>query len=134
VYPFKSSDSRFTVDRSGYYCSADIYSLKLKNEYEDRFTLEYISAILNSRLYEFYFKCYAKKISKNLFDYYPNTVLRMKILIPEAVSPIYVLTDELRKCKNEECKKVIANEIDREIYKLYDLNKKQIAIVENDSQ
>jgi hypothetical protein len=131
VYPFKSSDSRFAVDESGYYCSADIYSLKLKKKYEDSITLEYISAILNSKLYEFYFKCYAKKISKNLFDYYPNTVLRMKILIPQIESPILVLTDALKKCKNEECKKVIADEIDREVYKLYDLNKKQIEIIED---
>lgn len=130
VYPFKSSNSRFAVDESGYYCSADIYSLKLKKKYEDSITLEYISAILNSKLYEFYFKCYAKKISNNLFDYYPNTVLRMKILIPQIESPILVLTDVLKKCKNEECKKVIADEIDREVYKLYDLNKKQIEIIE----
>jgi hypothetical protein len=55
----------------------------------------------------------------------------MKILIPQIESPILVLTDALKKCKNEECKKVIADEIDREVYKLYDLNKKQIAIVED---
>lgn len=130
VYPFKSDQSRFAVDESGYYCSADIYSLKLKKEFAGSITLEYISAILNSRLFEFYFKCYAKKISENLYDYYPNTVLRMKILMPEADSPIEGLAYKLKNCKNENCKKAVVYEIDREVYKLYGLNENQINIVE----
>lgn len=131
VYPFKSDQSRFAVDESGYYCSADIYSLKLKKEFAGSITLEYISAILNSRLFEFYFKCYAKKISENLYDYYPNTVLRMKISMPEADSPIEGLAYKLKNCKNENCKKAVVYEIDREVYKLYGLNENQINIVEN---
>lgn len=131
VYPFKSSSSRFAVDESGNYCSADIYSLKLKKEYEGKLTLEYIAAMLNSKLMEFYFKCYAKKISKDLYDYYPNTVLRMKIPFPEAANLIGEMASELKNCKNEDARKTIASEIDREVYKLYGLNKKQIEIVES---
>lgn len=131
VYPFKSSSSRFAVDEASNYCSADIYSLKLKKEYEGRITLEYIAAILNSRLFEFYFKCYAKKISENLYDYYPNTVLRMKISLPDAGNPIQEMAREFKNCKNEDYKKTITYEIDREVYKLYGLNEKQIDIVEN---
>ena len=132
VYPYKSADSRFAVDEAGYYHSADIYSLKLKKEYEEGFSLDYIAAILNSRLFEFYFKCYAKKISENLYDYYPNTVLRIKIPIPDAGNPIHRIASEIKKCKNEDFKKTATYEIDRELYKLYGLNKKQIEIVEND--
>ncbi|MDD4503831.1 MAG: N-6 DNA methylase [Clostridiaceae bacterium] len=131
VYPFKSDHSRFAVDESGYYCSADIYSLKLKKQYAGSITLECIAAILDSKLFEFYFKCYAKKISETLYDYYPNTVLRMKISMPEAGSPIYGLAYELKNCKNEDCKKAVTYEIDREVYKLYGLNENQINIVEN---
>lgn len=131
VYPFKSDQSRFAVDESGYYCSADIYSLKLKKEFAGSITLEYISAILNSRLFEFYFKGYAKKISENLYDYYPNTVLRMKISMPEADSPIEGLAYKLKSCKNEDCKRTVTYQIDREVYKLYGLNENQINIVEN---
>jgi len=131
VYPYKSGVSRFAVDETGFYHSADIYNLKLKKAYEECISLDYIAAILNSRLFEFYFKCYAKKISEDIYDYYPNTVLRMKISIPEAGSTIQQMACELKNCKNEECKKTIIYEIDREIYKLYGLNKKQIEIVEN---
>ncbi len=132
VYPFKSGSSRFAVDEAGNYCSADIYSLKLKKEYQGKITLEYIAAILNSRLFEFYFKCYAKKISEDLYDYYPNTVLRMKIPVPEAGSPIQRMVDELKNCKNEDCENTVTYEIDREVYKLYGLSEKHIKIVEND--
>jgi adenine-specific DNA-methyltransferase len=131
VYPYKSRDSRFTVDRAGSYCSADVYMLKLKKEYESSVTLDYVAAILSSKLFEFYFKCYAKRISVNLYDYYPNTVLRMKIPRPTAEYPIQEMVCALAACKNEECKRTATYEIDREVYKLYGLNKKQIEIVEN---
>lgn len=130
VYPYKSPDSRFAVDREGYYCSADVYSLKLKKEYEGSMTLNYIAAILNSSLFEFYFKCYAKKISENQYDYYPNTVLKMRIPIPENNSPILEMAYEIVNCKNEDHKKTITYKIDREVYMLYGLNEKQIRIVE----
>lgn len=131
VYPFKSSDSRFAVDDTGYYCSADVYSLKLKKEFEGILSLDYIAVILNSRLFEFYFKCYAKKISENLYDYYPNTVLRIKIPMPEAGNRINELAYKMKNCKDGDSKKAVAYEIDRELYKLYALNEKQIRIVEN---
>jgi adenine-specific DNA-methyltransferase len=129
VYPFKSSNSRFAVDEAGNYCSADIYSLKLKKEYEGSITLSYIAAILNSQLFEYYFKCYAKKISQNLYDYYPNTVLRMRIPMPGTGSLIQEMACQLKNCKNEEDKRAVTYEIDRELYKLYGLNEKQIQIV-----
>lgn len=130
VYPYKSSNSRFAVDEAGNYCSADVYSLKLKKEYQGIITLDYIAAILNSQLFEYYFKCYAKKISENLYDYYPNTVLRMRIPMPGAGNRIQEKACRLKNCKNEECKNTVTYEIDREVYKMYGLNEKQIEIVE----
>lgn len=132
VYPFKSPDSRFAVDKAGYYCSADVYSLKLKKDYKDSLSLEYICAILNSRIFEFYFKCYAKKISEELYDYYPNTVLRMRLPMPEEGDRIRKMARVLGDCKNEDNKKTVIYEIDRELYKLYGLNGKQIEIMEKE--
>ncbi len=131
VYPYKSHESRFAVDREGYYCSADVYSLKLKGKYEGAMSLEYIAAVLNSRLFEFYFKCYAKKISGNLYDYYPNTVLKMKIPLPGPDSAIPAMANAIAQCKSEKEKKHLADKIDREIYMLYGLNEKQIRLVED---
>lgn len=78
VFPFKSSSNRFAID-SGSYFSADIYSLILKDEV--CFTYEYLLYILNSKVYEFYFKTFAKKLGNDLYEYYPNTV--MKLCIPD---------------------------------------------------
>ncbi|MDD3706290.1 MAG: hypothetical protein PHC45_09560 [Clostridiaceae bacterium] len=55
----------------------------------------------------------------------------MKIPFPEAANPIGEMASELKNCKNEDARKTIASEIDREIYKQYGLNKKQIEIVES---
>lgn len=78
VFPFKSSSNRFALD-SGSYFSADIYSLILKDGVS--FTYEYLLYILNSKVYEFYFKTFAKKLGNDLYEYYPNTV--MKLCIPD---------------------------------------------------
>jgi len=76
VFPFKSSSNRFALD-SGSYFSADIYSLILKAGVS--FTYEYLLYILNSKVYEFYFKTFAKKLGNDLYEYYPNTLMKLRI-------------------------------------------------------
>jgi adenine-specific DNA-methyltransferase len=36
--------------------------------------------VLNSDIYEFYFKTFGKKLGENLYEYYPNNL--MKLCIP----------------------------------------------------
>jgi len=43
------------------------------------------------------------------------------------------MANELAYCKNEDNKKTIIYEIDREVYKLYGLNERQIEIIGNGS-
>jgi hypothetical protein len=56
----------------------------------------------------------------------------MKIPVPASVSPIEEIAAELKNCKNEDIRKTVTCEIDREVYKLYGLSSKQIEIVEGD--
>ncbi|MPN64195.1 hypothetical protein SDC9_211966 [bioreactor metagenome] len=35
--------------------------------------------ILNSNLYEFYFKTFAKKLGEDLYEYYPNNLMKLRI-------------------------------------------------------
>lgn len=81
VFPYKASENKFTYDKGSYF-SADIYCLVLKN---NMFSLNYnykmILDILNSKLYEFYFQSYGKKLGRNMYEYYPNTVCKLKIPI-----------------------------------------------------
>lgn len=131
VYPYKAASNRFAVDRNGLYCSADVYSLVLKEKFKSIYTLDYIAALLNSKLTEFYFKCIAKKISPTLFDYYPNKVLKIKLNLKEYNKVIEELVKNLYKTQNAAERKCILQAIDREIYKMYNLNESQIMIIEN---
>ncbi|MDF2505496.1 N-6 DNA methylase [Clostridium sp.] len=77
VFPYKSENNRFALDRGSFF-SADVYALKLKENVP--FTYDYILFVLNSRIYEFYFKTFGKKLGENIYEYYPNNL--MKLCIP----------------------------------------------------
>lgn len=74
VFPYKSADSRFTVDRDRYCFSADVYGMIPKEEYRGILDLDCLARLLNSGIYTAYFRSYAKKLGGALYEYYPNTV------------------------------------------------------------
>jgi hypothetical protein len=131
VYPYKAGANRFAVDRQGLYCSADVYSLQLKEIYCGCFSLEYIAALLNSKTMEFYFKCIAKKISPKFYDYYPNKVLKIRLKLDKVNKNLEELVSLLYKTQISAERTCILQSIDREIYKMYDFNENQIKIIEN---
>ncbi|WP_138206616.1 Eco57I restriction-modification methylase domain-containing protein [Haloimpatiens lingqiaonensis] len=77
VFPYKSNKNRFSLDIGSFF-SADIYCLTLKENVP--FTYEYLLFLLNSKVYEFYFKTFAKKLGEDIYEYYPNNL--MKLCIP----------------------------------------------------
>jgi len=84
VFPYKSDTNRFAMDKGNYF-SADVYSLVLKEECN--YSYDFLLFLLNSRLYEFYFKTFAKKLGENLFEYYPNNL--MKLFLPDKFTQNY---------------------------------------------
>ena len=78
VYPFKASSNRFALDEGSYF-SADVYGIRIKDMFQGMISYEYLLGILNSRIYEFYIKSMAKKLGDNLYEYYPNKVMKLKI-------------------------------------------------------
>jgi adenine-specific DNA-methyltransferase len=88
VFPYKSSDNRFALDKGAYF-SADVYALVLKENVP--FTYEYLIELLNSKVYEFYFQSFAKKLGDNLYEYYPNNL--MKLCLP-TMGTISKVSDE----------------------------------------
>ncbi|URZ07192.1 Eco57I restriction-modification methylase domain-containing protein [Clostridium felsineum] len=107
IFPYKASQNRFAIDKKSYF-SADVYCLVLKDNI--KFTYEYLINILNSKTYEFYFKTFAKKLGENIYEYYPNTL--MKLCIPDIL--------------------MNTNKFDEEtLYKKFDFTKKEIAIIHN---
>lgn len=107
ILPYKSSNNRFALDKGSYF-SADVYALVLKEH--TVFSYDYLLYLLNSKLYEFYFKTFGKKLGEDLFEYYPNKL--MKLCIP------YI----------EEYN----HQIDEShLYKFFELTEEEISIVEN---
>ncbi len=76
IFPFKAGSNKFALDEGSYF-SADVYALRLKEQEE--FTYEFLLFILNSDLYEFYFKAFAKKLVEYLYEYYPNNLMKLRI-------------------------------------------------------
>lgn len=76
IFPYKSSKNKFILDKGNYF-SADIYCMILKEHmgYDYNFLIN----LLNSKVYQFYFQSFGKKLGENLFEYYPNTLMDLKI-------------------------------------------------------
>lgn len=85
IYPYKASKNRFAMDRGNYF-SADVYAIKIKDMFADTISNEFLTGILNSSIYEFYIKTIAKKLGDDLYDYYPNKIMTLKI--PENISAV----------------------------------------------
>lgn len=80
VFPFKASGNNFYCDKEKYFCSADIYFM---NSFSRKISLNYFLSYLNSDIFEFYFKCHAKKVGSNIYEYYPNKLSNIKIFLPQ---------------------------------------------------
>ena len=81
VFPYKGKTNKFALDLNNSYCSADVYSLILREKFKEKVPLEYLVGVLNSNIYEFYFKLFAKKMGKGVYDYYPNSIMDLKITL-----------------------------------------------------
>lgn len=123
MYPYKSFENRFAIDENNSFSSADVYSFYIKKEYESIFSYEYLVGILNSEVYNKYFKINAKKISKNVYDYYPNKVMKIKIFKDSNYTNIEKLSKKiLHRLKNGE------NDISDLEYKINSLIRSSLGI------
>lgn len=101
MYPYKSSNNKFAIDDNDNFSSADVYSFYIKAEYENVFSYEYIVGILNSEIYDRYFKMIAKGMGNKIYDYYPNKVMKLKIFKDENYSKIEALSKKIISIKKE---------------------------------
>lgn len=80
VFPYKAKCNNFYYDTNEFLCSADVYALIVD---EQKVESNYIVDYLNSSIFEFVFKCNAKKVGEKLYEYYPNILENMYIYIPD---------------------------------------------------
>lgn len=97
MYPYKSTENRFAIDYKNNFSSADVYSFFLNDQYKNEFSHEYLVGVLNSSTYDKYFKLTAKKMSKNVYDYYPNKVMKIKIFKDDNYDKIETLSKSIIK-------------------------------------
>ena len=102
MYPYKSKNNRFAIDNNNLYCSADVYSFFIKDNYKNDFSYEYLVGVLNSSVYNKYFKVTAKNMGKNIYDYYPNKVMKIKIFKDNNYEEIESLSKEIIKILQKE--------------------------------
>jgi len=76
IFPFKNNYNDFAYDKGNFF-SADVYGLILRES--SIYNYEELKFLLNSKVYDFYFKCFGKKLGKDLYEYYPYSVMEMKI-------------------------------------------------------
>ncbi|SNV86255.1 modification methylase bstVI [Clostridium cochlearium] len=107
IFPYKSKNNIFVLDKGNYF-SADVYCMFIKEDM--KYDYEFLTSILNSKIYEFYFQCFGKKLGENLYEYYPNTVMEMKI--PDYFKKGFIKEQELYDYFNltEEEKEIVVNE------------------------
>ena len=135
VFPYKAKDNRFAIDENRYFFSADIYGLTLKNRLYSQVNEEFLVMLLNSRLYNFYFKSFAKKLGVDLYEYYPNTVLKLKIPdvsmeISDKFKDFYDKIINLTETTHKKDREALLFEADRWIYGYFDINEEEISWIE----
>ncbi|WP_027626908.1 Eco57I restriction-modification methylase domain-containing protein [Clostridium lundense] len=106
IFPYKSKDNRFALDKGSYF-SADIYSMVIKENVN--YSYDFLMFILNSKVYEFYFHSFGKKLGDDLYEYYPNTL--MDLIIPK---------EFLTKNYDEKC-----------LYEYFNFTEEEINIIKN---
>lgn len=128
VFPYKSKINRFSIDYENLYFSADIYGLVIKDEYKDNISLEYLTGLLNSNVYEFYFKLFAKKMGKGIYDYYPNSIMNLNVISDSIVLPIEKLVTDIIEKKDKI--DYIQKQINQIIMDYLELNQDERKIIE----
>lgn len=129
MYPYKSSNNRFAIDENNNFSSADVYSFYIKEEYENVFSYEYIVGLLNSKIYDRYFKMIAKGMGNKMYDYYPNKVMKLKIFKDKNYSEIEALSKKIISIK----KKVKLSKNSIKLQGKKNILNKEINYLENES-
>lgn len=113
VFPYKSNCNKFCFDSEGYLCSADVYIITNVNK---QVSYEYLTLFLNSKVFEFYFKCVGKKVGEKLFEYYPNKINDLGIFIQD---------------KRKTMGKNTNNSIDKMLFRVLNISKHEEQIIDN---
>lgn len=125
-----SKDLKSTIPNKNYSFNKNLYGISLKNGFSNYF----VCGLLNSELINFYYKFkYSTKkedlfpeIQKYLYEQLPIKIITQKN--NEIEVKIIEIVKELHKTPNNLS---LLEKLDKEVYKLYDLDEKQIKIIKD---
>ena len=145
VNPRRAKSNNFALENEKRYEQSDIMVSVLKEQYVDSISLKYILSLLNSRLYFIWLYSKGKRKGEMLELYgQPLSEVPIKEISLSQQTPFINLADQIlaitkdddypnnpeKQSRVEELEK----EIDKLVYKLYDLSPEEIDIVENFSK
>lgn len=132
----RAKSNIFALETKGYYEQSDIVITTLKPQFLSFINLEYILAILNSKLYTQWF-LHKGKMKGDIFELFQKPISEVKIKIP----PMNVQSNfenivnqiiSLSPSSNKSQIKVFENQIDIMVYKLYDLTYEEVKIIDSE--
>jgi hypothetical protein len=141
---YRSKSNAFILDETGDYIGLTNTTVMFGTN--PQYSLKYLLAILNSKLFTFRYRSIAKQTGSGVFEYVPNAVGRFPIPEADATTQqeFALLVDKMHELKhreyaeqNSQAKKIIARQIDgvdamidKAVYKLYGLTDEEIKVVE----
>lgn len=132
VAPQRSRRNVFGYNDIPWYASADVYFITQK---DPAFSLKYVLAVLNSKLYFLWLYHKGKRKGEMLELYQkPLTEIPIKRIYPDAQKPFIKLVDRILAAKRQDSKadsSEFEREIDQLVYALYELTPEEIQIVES---
>jgi len=132
ITPQLQNKPSFTLDNEKFYADAGGYLIL--NRKETPLNLKSYLGIFNSKLFYYYIKKTSTPYNNNYYYFKTNYIEPFGI--PDLSNEISRTISQkvesiIQNKKNDEDTSVLENEIDRLIYKLYDLTLAEIAIIEN---
>ena len=129
---YRGANNCFAFDDAGFHIGLTNTTVIFDTNSEV-ISLKYILALLNSNLLNYRYKSIGKQTGGGIFEYFENGISKFPIpkILPEAQKPFEHLVNQiLTKKQLGESTAALELEIDRLVYKLYDLTEAEIGVIE----
>lgn len=125
---------RATYDNQGFYCKDTFFVAHLKNNPMTDFSLKFFLALLNSKLLHYYYANIYKSthIAGGYLHYLVGYLNSLPVTLPtrQQHKEIVALVEKILTAKDSATFEKIDVKLDKSIYRLYDLTKEEIEIVD----
>ncbi len=126
---------RATYDKKNFYCKDTFFVANLNDNFKNDFDLKFFLALLNSKLLHYYyaniFKC--THVAGGYLHYLIGYLYSLPIAEPTKKQQVDIvaLVEKILKTENENEFNKIDKQIDRLIYRLYNLNNNEVKIADS---